>query len=324
MKDLEVFVIKYIFKRILFMIPMLLGIIVIIFSLMYIAPGDPAITILGESATQEAIDEIHEEYGLNDPYFVQLGRQLWNLLHGDMGISYMSKRAVTEEIAARFPTTLRLVLISAFFGLIIGVVAGVVSAVRQYSIWDRILTMFSLLGISVPSFWLSMLLVLLFAMELKWLPISGLNSPLSYVLPVFTLGLQSSAYIMRMTRSSMLDVIRQDYIATARAKGQREIVIILKHGLKNSFMTILTAFGVQVANLMAGTVMVETMFAIPGLSKYLINCVNNNDYPTVQGIVLVIAFTTIFINLLVDIIYGFIDPRIKLSMSAKKKQKKSA
>lgn len=316
--------IKYIFKRILFMIPMLLGIIVIIFSLMYIAPGDPAITILGESATQEAIDEIHEEYGLNDPYFVQLGRQLWNLLHGDMGISYMSKRAVTEEIAARFPTTLRLVLISAFFGLIIGVVAGVVSAVRQYSIWDRILTMFSLLGISVPSFWLSMLLVLLFAMELKWLPISGLNSPLSYVLPVFTLGLQSSAYIMRMTRSSMLDVIRQDYIATARAKGQREIVIILKHGLKNSFMTILTAFGVQVANLMAGTVMVETMFAIPGLSKYLINCVNNNDYPTVQGIVLVIAFTTIFINLLVDIIYGFIDPRIKLSMSAKKKQKKSA
>ena len=312
--------IKYIFKRVLFMIPMLLGIIIIIFSLMYIAPGDPAITILGESATQEAINEIHEEYGLNDPYFVQLGRQLWNLLQGDMGISYMSKRAVTDEIAARFPTTLKLVLISAFFGLIIGVVAGVVSAVRQYSVWDRILTMFSLLGISVPSFWMSMLLVLLFAMQLKWFPISGLNSPLSYVLPVFTLGLQSSAYIMRMTRSSMLDVIRQDYIATARAKGQREIVIILKHALKNSFMTILTAFGVQVANLMAGTVMVETMFAIPGLSKYLINCVNNNDYPTVQGIVLVLAFTTIFINLLVDIIYGFIDPRIKLSSSGKKKE----
>lgn len=304
--------IKYIFKRILFMIPMLLGIIVLLFSLMYFAPGDPAITILGESATEEAIAQVHEEYGMDDPYIVQLGRQLWKLLQGDLGNSYYSGRTVLSEIGARFPTTLKLVLISALFGLIIGVIAGVVSAVRQYSVWDRILTMCSLFGISVPSFWLSMLLVLLFAMKLGWFPISGLKSPLSYVLPVFTLGLQSSAYIMRMTRSSMLDVIRQDYIATARAKGQSEIIIIIRHALKNSFMTVLTAFGVQVAQLMAGTVMVETMFAINGLSKYLVDCVNNNDYPTVQGIVLVLAFTTLLINLIVDIIYGFIDPRIKV------------
>lgn len=306
------------------MIPMLLGIIFIVFSLMYIAPGDPAITILGESATEEAIEQIHEEYGLNDPYIVRLGREILRLLRGDMGESYLSGRKVTDEIGARFPTTLKLVLISAFFGLIIGVIGGVISAVRQYSIWDRICTMFSLLGISVPSFWLSMLLVMLFAMKFKILPISGLRSPASYVLPVFTLGLQSSAYIMRMTRSSMLDVIRQDYISTARAKGQSEMITIFKHALKNSVNTIMTAFGLQVGQMMAGTVMVETIFAIPGLSKYLIDCVNNNDFPTVQGIVVVLAFTTLLINLIVDIIYGFIDPRIKLSETKKKVRRMTA
>lgn len=313
---------KYIAKRILLMIPVLLCIVVIIFTLMYIAPGDPALGILGESAPQEAIDKIHEEYGLDRPYLVQLGDQILRLIKGDFGQSYFTKQRVIDEILVRYPTTMKLVLSSALLGLVIGVVAGIVSAVKQYSVWDKILTMFSLFGVSAPSFWVAMLLVLLFSVQLGWLPPTGSYGFEYWIMPVFTLGLQASAYIMRMTRSCMLEVIRQDYICTARAKGQREFRIIMRHAFRNSLLPILTAFGIQVCNLLAGTVMVESIFSIPGISKFLIDSVNIKDYPCVQGVVLWVAMNCIVINLLIDIIYCFADPRIKTSyMDSKKKRK---
>lgn len=211
---------KYITKRLISMICVLAAMIVFIFTLMYFVPGDPAQIMLGESATPEAIQAIHKEFGLDDPYIVQLGRYVKDLLMGNMGISYRSRNPVVAELMARFPTTLRLTLGATVLGTLIGIVAGVVSAVKQYSVFDRILTMFSLFGVSAPSFWLAMMLVLIFSIELGWLPATGSYGPIYWILPIFTLGLQCSASIMRTTRSSMLEVVRQDYVRTARAKGR--------------------------------------------------------------------------------------------------------
>ncbi len=314
---------KYIIKRILLMIPVLLCIIVIVFTLMYFVPGDPALALLGESASEDAIIAMHEKYGLDRPFFVQLGDTIWKIFKGDFGVSYITQRSVLSEILTRYPTTLKLVSFSALLGLIIGVVGGIASAVKQYSAWDKTLTMFSLFGVSAPSFWVSMLLVFLFSVKMNLLPPSGTYGFKYWILPVFTLGLQSSAYIMRMTRSSMLEVIRQDYIRTARSKGQTEYKTIVHHALRNSLLPVITAFGVQFCNLLAGTVMVETIFSIPGISKFLIDSVNNKDFPCVIGVVVWIAINCVVVNLIVDIIYSFVDPRIKTSyQSAKRKCRK--
>lgn len=314
---------KYILKRVLLMIPVLLCIIIIVFTLMYLVPGDPALALLGESASDEAIAAMHEKYGLDQPYLTQLVTTVANICRGNFGISYITQRSVLQEILTRYPTTIKLVVSSALIGLLIGVVGGIISAVRQYSVWDKILTMFSLFGVSAPSFWVSMLLVFLFSIKLNILPPSGTYGFEYWILPVFTLGLQSSAYIMRMTRSSMLEVIRQDYVRTARSKGQTEFKTIIRHAFRNSLLPVMTAFGVQFCNLLAGTVMVETIFSIPGISKFLIDSVNNKDYPCVLGVVVWIAINCIVVNLLIDIIYSFVDPRIKTSYQSGRRKKKS-
>jgi len=314
---------KYIFKRILLMIPVLFCIIVIVFTLMYIAPGDPALAILGETASQDQIAQIHKEYGLDRPYLVQLSDYIIKLCKGDMGESYTTKSRVVDEIMARYPTTIKLTLSAAVFGLILGVTAGVISAVKQYSALDKTFTMFSLFGVSAPSFWVAMLLVLLLSVKLAWLPPTGTYGIEYWIMPVFTLGLQSSAYIMRMTRTSMLEVVRQDYIRTARAKGQTELKTIIKHAMRNAMLPVFTALGMQICGLLAGTVLVETVFAIPGISKYLIDCVNNKDFPCVQGLVLWIAINCVAINLIVDVVYCFIDPRLKTAYTRSKNKSKS-
>lgn len=309
---------QYCMKRILMMIPVLIGIIVIVFTLMYVTPGDPAMSILGETATEESIERVHEELGLDDPYVVRLGHYVEDLLHGDLGDSYKTKRPVIDEILSRYPTTLKLTFGSVAFGLVVGVLFGVISALRQYSVLDRVCTTVSLFGVSAPSFWVAMLLVLIFSIKLRWLPATGTATAACWVLPVFTMGLQASASIMRMTRSSMLEVIRQDYIRTARSKGQSELMIVMRHALKNAMIPIVTVIGIQICGLLAGSVLVESVFALPGLGKYVVDSIGYKDFPAVQGVVLWIGLNCIVINLIVDIIYSFIDPRIKSEYKGKR------
>ena len=309
---------RYILKRILLMIPVLLGIVVIVFTLMYVGGGDPTISILGENVTPEAQAEIREELGLDDPYLVRLGNYLLDLLHGDLGDSYRSKRPVMDEILARYPTTLKLTFGSIALGIVVGVIVGIISAVRQYSLLDKIGTFISLFGVSAPSFWIAMMLVLVFSVKLNLLPATGSHTLACWVLPVMSLGLQCGAFIMRMTRSSMLEVIRQDYIRTAKAKGQSEFKIVISHAFRNALVPIITTIGIQICGFLAGSVLVESVFALPGLGKYVVDSVNYKDYPAVQGVVLFIAINCVIINLLTDIIYCFVDPRIKAQYGRKK------
>jgi len=293
------------------MIPVLLGIIVIVFTLIFFTPGDPAMSLLGENATPELVARIHDELGLDDGYIIRLSRYVVGVAKLDLGISYRTRQPVITEILSRYPTTLKLTFGSVFLGILIGVIAGIVSAVKQYSWLDKFFTTFSLFGVSAPSFWIAMLLVLVFSLHLRLLPATGNYTLKHWILPVFTMGLQCSAFVMRMTRSSMLEVIRQDYVRTARAKGQKEFIVITRHALKNALVPIITIIGIQITGFLAGAVLIETVFALPGLGRLIVDSVSFKDYPLVQGGVLWIGLNCVIINLLVDIIYCFVDPRIK-------------
>lgn len=294
------------------MIPVLLGVIVVVFSIMYITPGDPARMILGEGASPEAVQEVQEELGLNDSYFVQLVRYIKNVVFRfDLGKSYISKKPVISELLERFPTTIKLAVLSVTISVLLGVTMGVVSATKQYSVFDKIATTISLLGVSMPTFWAGLMAVIIFSVRLGWLPASGSYGPEYWVLPSLTLGIHSSATIMRMTRSSMLEVIRQDYIRTARAKGQKESIVILVHALKNAMIPVITVIGMQFGGLLGGSILIESVFAIPGLGKFIIDSIKTRDNPVVQGGVLLLALSFSLVNLLVDILYGYLDPRIK-------------
>ena len=311
----------YILKRLLYMIPVLLCVVVIVFTLMYITPGDPARSMLGDSASLESVAALRESMGLDDPFFSQLGRYLKQLiLHGDMGNSYKSKQPVISEILARYPSTLILTFFTLLFALIVGVFVGTISAVKQYSWLDSISVATSLLGVSAPAFWVGMLLILVFAVQLGWLPSSGSYSFKYWILPVLTLGWQTSAYIMRITRSSMLEVVRQDYIRTARSKGQLEFITIVRHGLRNALIPIITIAGNQVCVLLAGATMTETIFSLPGIGKLLVDSMNFKDYAMVQGVVLWVGLNCVAINLIVDVIYCLVDPKVKASFFKRKKK----
>lgn len=313
--------IKYIGKRLLMMLPVLLGVIIVIFSIMYMTPGDPARMILGEAAPATAVEELRETLGLNDSYIVQLLRYIKNILFNfDLGNSYASKKPVIDEILARFPTTILLAILSVTISVIVGVSMGIISATKQYSIFDKIATSVSLLGVSMPTFWAGLMAVIIFTVYLRWLPASGSYGWKYWILPSLTLGLSSSATIMRMTRSSMLEVIRQDYIRTARAKGQNERVVIIYHALKNAMIPVVTVIGIRFGTLLGGSVLIESVFAIPGLGKFIIDSINMRDNLVVQGGVLLLALSFSVCNLFVDILYGFIDPRIKSQYKLSKKK----
>lgn len=312
---------RYILKRILYAIPVLLGVTVIVFVLINAAPGDPMTALLGNDATPEAIEQAKEELGLNRPYLVRLVDYIKDVFtQFDFGISYRTKLPVIDEIVSRLPTTLKLTFISMFIGSILGIAAGIISAVKQYSWIDNITTVIALFGISAPSFWLALMLVIVFSVNLQWFPASGSYGAIYFVLPCATLGMQAASILMRMTRSSMLEVIRQDYIKTARAKGQSEFVVIIRHALRNALIPIITAIGNQTSVLIAGSVLVETIFALPGLGKYIIDSINFRDYPAVMGTIIIISLMTIIIMLIVDIVYGFVDPRIRANYSSKKRK----
>lgn len=307
------------------MIPVLFGVAFVIFTMLYFTPGDPAVQILGEGATPEAIAALREELGLNAPFVVRFFNYIKDLVwYGDLGISYSTNRPVIDEILSRFPTTLELAALSVLIATLIGVFCGIIAAVRQYSIFDNVATVVSLIGASMPNFWQGIMMILLFSVYLSWLPASGFDSPICWIMPAMTIGTSTAASIMRMTRSSMLEVIRKDYIRTARAKGQSEFVVIFHHALKNAMIPVLTTIGLSFGRMMGGAVLTESIFAIPGLGSLIVNAIKARDYPVVQGGVLFIAFVFGFVNLFVDILYAFCDPRIKAMYGSGKKRKKEA
>lgn len=313
---------KYIIRRIILMIPVLLGVTFLIFTLMYITPGDPARQMLGPYAEEADVQALRNEMGLNDPFLVRFGRYLKGLVfHLDFGKSYMSGQSVTKELLDRFPTTILLTLLAAVVSSIIGISLGIVSAVKQYSWIDYLTRSFAIFGISMPSFWLGMMLILLFSINLKWLPSSGFYGPSYWVLPACTLGIITSASIMRMTRSSMLEVLRQDYIRTARAKGQTENKIITRHALKNALIPIITTIGISIGRNLGGAVVVESVFSVPGIGKQMVDAISDRNYELVQGGVMLIAFAYGIVNLIVDILYAYVDPRVKSRYKGRKKKK---
>jgi peptide/nickel transport system permease protein len=306
---------KYILKRILLLIPVLLGVTFIVFSIMYLTPGDPAQLILGEKATPAAIDALRSQMGLDKPFIVQYFNFIGKALTGDFGRSYTTNRLVFTEIFSRFPNTLTLAVVGVAVSISIGIPVGIISATKQYSVTDNVSMVVALLGVSMPNFWLGLMLILIFSVNFGILPSGGFTSLQSLVLPAITLGYSSSAIITRMTRSSMLEVIRQDYIRTARAKGVAERTVILKHGLKNALIPVITVVGLQFGNLLGGAVLTETVFSWPGVGRLLVDSIRQKDTPMVLASVVFLATTFSICNLFVDILYGFVDPRIKSQYS---------
>ncbi len=302
---------KYIGKRLLMLIPVLLGVTFIVFSIMYMTPGDPAQLILGESAPPEAVAELRTDMGLDDPFIVQYGRFVVNAVQGDFGKSYTTKREVFSEIFARFPNTLKLAGVGVALAIAIGIPVGIISATRQYSFIDSASMIGALLGVSMPNFWLGLMLILTFSVSLGWLPSSGSDTWKHMILPAITLGTGSAAIITRMTRSSMLEVIRQDFIRTARAKGVSEKKVVNKHALKNALIPVITVVGLQFGYLLGGAVLTETVFSWPGVGRLLVEAIRQKDTPTVLASVVFMATTFSFVNLLVDVLYAYVDPRIK-------------
>ncbi|MDR0723299.1 MAG: ABC transporter permease [Treponema sp.] len=306
----------YILKRLLLMIPVLLGVTFIVFFIMNLTPGDPAAIILGDQATAEALAQTREELGLNDPLVIRYVNYVKNMCRGDLGVSYRNKISVWEQVWDKFPNTCILAFAGIIVALLIGIPVGILSAKKQYTLIDTISVVLSLVGVSMPNFWLGLLLSLLFALKLGWLPSQGMGSgfsPLlrSIILPAITLGTGVAATVVRMTRSSMLEVIRQDYIFTARSKGITEKEVTRKHMFKNALIPIITAVGLQFGQLLGGAMLTETVFSWPGLGRLMVDSITRKDIPMVMGAVLFLAIMFSLVNLAVDIIYAFVDPRIK-------------
>jgi len=316
---------RYFEKRLLLMIPVLFGVSLLIFTMLYLTPGDPARMIVGEMATEEEYQAQREEMGLNDPYLVRFANYLGGVLKGDFGKSYVTGQSVSESLISHYPTTMLLSALSITVAVIIAIPLGIVSAVYQDTIIDTIARMISLVGVSMPNFWQAMIFILIFAVNLKILPASGFYGPAYWILPAFTIGIHTSCSILRTTRSSMLETIRQDYIRTARAKGASEKRVIWIHALRNALIPVLTIVGLRFGAGLGGAVVIESIFSVPGLGKLMVDAIKQRDYPVVQGGVLLIAVSFSLINLLVDMLYAYVDPRIRSQyVSAKKKAKKGA
>lgn len=313
---------RYIVKRLLWMIPIVLGVTVLVFTLMTFCPGDPAEIILGSSATEENLAAMREELGLNEPYLIRLGTFLSDtFIRFDLGESWATGASIASSIAERLPRTLLLSIVMMVISFGVGIPLGVIAAINQNKIQDNLCMTLALVGISIPNFWLALLLVLLFSVKLGWLPAMGIGGLQYYILPALagcTGGIAASA---RQTRSSMLDVIRADYITTARAKGVPESQVIIKHALKNGMIPIITVMGTHFGKMLGGTMIIETIFSIPGMGTLIINAVNGRDYPVVQvgAVFLAIAFS--FCMLFVDLMYAAVDPRIKAKYSGKGRKK---
>lgn len=301
---------QYIARRLLLTVPVVLGVAILVFAMIRLIPGDPARAIAGVQASPEFVQQVRVRYALDEPLPVQFGIFLRDLARGDLGTSTFTRRPVVADISERFPRTILLATTSMVIATVLGVAAGIVSATRRNSWFDNISMVLALLGVAAPVFWLGLMLQLLFAVQLRILPATGLGSWRHLVLPALTLGMASAGLIARITRSSMLDVLKQDYITTARAKGLAERFVVYKHALKNALIPVVTVMGLQFGILLGGAVLTETVFAWPGIGRLLVDSILRRDYPVVQATVMLMAFVFVLINLVVDIIYAFLDPRI--------------
>lgn len=304
---------KYILKRILILIPTIIGLSFVVFSLLYLSPGDAALASAGPNAPKETVEILRDKMGLNDPFLIQYGRFLKNLIfHFDLGTSYQSKTPVIEKILRVFPNTLKLAGVSLIFAIISGIILGIIAGINKNNIIDSLISFAGMIGLAMPIFWSGLLLIIIFSSKLKLLPASGFSSWRHMILPVLALGLQTSSSIMRMTRSSMIEVLDKDYIRTARAKGLKKSRIIFIHALKNAMIPIITTIGLQAGGLLGGSILTETVFSISGIGRLMVDSVKTRDYPVILGGVMFIALVYSIISIIVDILYGFLNPQIKM------------
>ena len=316
---------RYVLKRLLMMIPVMLGVAFLLYGLLSLATGDAARIKFGDEASEEVLNEWRESKGLNDPLIVQYGHYVWNIVtKGSLGTSYMNDKPVMDMLVARFPTTLKLAVVGLLVMVLLGVPIGIISAIKQYTWIDTLLVSIGMLGVSLPNFWVALMLIIIFSQNLGWLPATGTNGILSWIMPAIAVGIGPSCTMMRTTRSSVLDCVRQDYVRTARAKGQNEKTVVFHHILRNALIPVITVCGIQFGSLMGGAVVIESIFSLPGLGKLIVDNINIRDYPIVIGGVLLIALAFTLVNLIVDILYTVIDPRIKTQFESKKKRKAKA
>lgn len=303
---------RYVTARLAVTIPVAVGVTLAVFSMLFLIPGDPVKMMLSEFVTNpEQVEKMRSQLHLDEPFIKQYGRFLWGALHGDLGTSIRSRRPVTTEIVEVLPSTVQLAVSALAFSAPFGVTLGSVAAIQQNSWWDVGSMLVALLGVSFPSFWVGLLLIFVFSLHLGWFPATGGGGLAHLVMPAVALGLGAAAIIARLTRSSMLDVLRMEYMTTARAKGLATRAVILRHGLRNALIPIVTIFGLQFGNLLAGTVIIETVFGRPGVGRLLVGAILNKDFPLVQGVVFFVAMSYVLINLVVDIVYALIDPRVR-------------
>jgi peptide/nickel transport system permease protein len=302
---------QYTVKRLLSTIPVLLGISVMLFFMLRALPGDPAQVIAGDMASQKEVELIRHQLGLDRPTYIQYGHFLWRLMRLDLGKSIKTQNPVTTEILPRLQNTVILAVTATLLACLIGIPAGIVAAVRPYTLWDIFVTALALFGISMPAFWLGLMLIVVFSVKLHWLPVGGSGGIQFLVLPAVTLASLLLASFARNTRSSMMETLTQDYITTARSKGLKEEAVIIRHALKNALIPIVTVIGLQFGGLLGGTVLTETVFSWPGIGRLLVESILARDYPVIQGSILVFALLFILVNLTVDLLYGLIDPRVR-------------
>ena len=304
---------NYALRRLIMLIPVLFGVSVLVFMMLHLTPGDPARLVAGPMATPEHVQQIRHQLQLDQPIYAQYIHYMSQLLQGNMGQSIITRDTVISELWPRYLATAELTASAMLVSVLIGMTAGVISATRQYGIVDNVLSVLTLFGLSTPAFWLGLMLILLFSLHLGWFPTAGRGGVKHLVLPTITLGMFAMATVARMTRGSMLDVLHQEYVQSARAKGLKENTVIVRHALKNALIPIVTVVGLQVGQLLSGAVLTETVFSWPGIGRFMVDSIKARDFPVVQGGVLLIAVTFVIVNLIVDLLYSVIDPRIRYS-----------
>ena len=304
---------RHILHRFLLTLPALWLVLTLVFLLIHIVPGDPVEQMLGEGAAPGQVVELRHTLGLDQPILVQYGRYLSEIVRGDLGQSFKFQAPVRHVIFERYPATLQLAFLALLACAAIAIPAGIIAAHKRGSATDRSIGVFTLFGLAVPNFALGPLLIVLFSIELGWLPVSGRGGPLNYVLPAATLGAALAAILTRMVRGAMLEELSSDYVRTARAKGLSTSAVLVRHALRNALIPIITILGLQFGTLLAGTIVTETIFSWPGIGRLTVQAISSRDYPLLQGCILVIAFSYVLVNLLTDVLYAFIDPRVRLS-----------
>jgi ABC-type dipeptide/oligopeptide/nickel transport system permease component len=297
-------------RRLLMTIPTLFGVLLVAFVLLNVAPGDPVMAMVGERADAATIAQLRAELHLDDPLPAQFGHYLWGVLHADLGRSYITQRPIARDLAERFPKTVQLALAAMALAALCGITLGVVSAVRPGGPADRLAMLISYLGVSFPVYWVGLLLILLFAVALRWLPASGSGGLAYLVLPALTLGMRSIAFLARMTRAAMLDVLSSDFVRTARAKGLGEPAVILRHAFRNALIPVITVLGLDTGSYLTGSVLTETIFGWPGLGRYVLSAIEKRDLPAIQGSILFMSLVFVLVNLVTDLVYAKADPRI--------------